>query len=394
MEVAYVGSVVPTEMGRGTRAFSVAGNKFQVNLLAELQQLHGRPLRVLSQRPVAAFPEERPVLFGRRDERLDAGDVDATLVPFVNVPVAKEMSLAASFFTGLMRWSSGLNGARRVMLVYNVFSPVAMSVLAAARITGARSVAIVADLPYDVYSFRGAKGVLERMDLAGQLRALKRFSGLVVLTPHIAADLAPGVPSLVVEGGVDPAELACPCRPPAGEERAVLYSGALNAINGIEPMLQAFARLRGADWRLWVYGDGPLRGRVEAAAAVDGRIRYFGTAPNAEVRRAQRAATVLLNPRPTAQRIARYTFPSKLLEYMGSGTPVVSTALPGIPDDYHAHLELAPETAEGLADALERVAGWPAAQRACRGSGAREFVLRNKSWASQARRVHEFISSL
>lgn len=394
MEVAYVGSVIPTALGRDTRAFSVAGNKFQGHLLAHLQRLHGRPLRVLSQRPVAAFPDERPVLFRRRSERLDAGQVDATLVPFVNVPVAKEMTLAASFFTELMRWSHGLNGARRVMVVYNVFSPVALPVLAAARLTGSRSVAIVADLPYDLYSFRGAKGVLERMDFAGQLRAIKRFSGLVVLTPHIAADLAPGVPSLVVEGGVDPAEMACACRPPEGEERVVMYSGAINEINGIEVMLQAFARLADPRYRLWIYGDGPLKGAVEAAAAADPRIRYWGTAPNEEVRKRQRASTVLLNPRPPGQRIARYTFPSKLLEYMGSGTPVVSTPLPGIPDDYHAHLALAPATAEGLADALERVCGMPAEARMAMGTAAREFVLRNKSWESQARRVHEFISSL
>lgn len=394
MEFAFVGSVIPEELGRGTRAFSVAGNKFQGHLLARLQEVHGRPVRVLSQRPVAAFPEERPLAFRRRRERLDHDGLDATLVPFVNVPVAKEVSLAATFFAELMRWSSGLNGAQRVIVVYNVFSPHALSVLAASRLTGARSIAIIADLPHDVYRFRGAKGVLERMDFAAQLRNMKRFSGLVVLTPQIARDFAPGVPHLVVEGGVEPAEMPCPCRAPEGEERVVMYSGALNDINGIRTLLDAFALLQGAHYRLWVYGAGDREDEVRAAAARDPRIRFGGRVPNDEVRLRQREVTVLVNPRPTGQRISRYTFPSKLLEYMGSGTPVVSTDLPGIPEDYPPHLRMAADTPRGLAEALREVCALPAEARLRTGAAARDFVLREKSWERQARRVHDFISSL
>jgi glycosyltransferase involved in cell wall biosynthesis len=394
VEFAFVGSVIPEELGRETRAFSVAGNKFQGHLLARLQEVHGRPVRVLSQRPVAAFPEERPLAFGRRRERLDHVGLKATLVPFLNVPVAKEVSLAATFFAELMRWSSRLNGAQRVIVVYNVFSPHALSVLAASRLTKAKSIAIIADLPHDVYRFRGAKGVLERMDFAAQLRSIKRFSGLVVLTPHIAEDFAPGVPHLVVEGGVEPAEMPPLGPPPDGSERALMYSGALNDINGIRTLLDAFALLPEPEYRLWIYGGGPLEGEVRAAAERDGRIVFGGMVPNDEVLRRQRQATVLVNPRPTGQRIARYTFPSKVLEYLGSGTPVVSTVLPGIPGEYHPHLRLAPDTAAGLAEAVRALCALPAEERRRRGAEAREFVLRNKSWERQARRVHDFISSL
>jgi glycosyltransferase involved in cell wall biosynthesis len=274
-------------------------------------------------------------------------------------------------------------------------------VLATARAWRVPAVAVVADLPFD-YGFRGVKGVLERVDFHAQLRMLRRFDGLVVLTRHIAEDHAPGVPWMLMEGAVPPSERDAPVAParppgPAPGERVAMYSGMLNEMNGIPVLLEAFGRIREPGWRFWVYGGGPLADRVREAAAADPRIEYhsWDDVPAAEVRRRQRQATVLVNPRPSEQRVNRYTFPSKLMEYLASGTATVSTAMPGIPDEYHAHLDLVrEETADGLAQAIVRAGSRPAAERAARGARTREWVLREKGWEHQAERIGDFLRSL
>jgi glycosyltransferase involved in cell wall biosynthesis len=399
VEVAFVGSVVPTALGWTTHAFSPAGNRFQLGLLEFLARRPGMEVQSFTTLPQAAWPADPSVLVRGGLAALDDTGVQARLVPYLNVRGPKEVSVAGSLFAHLAGWARASSAtAPRALLVYNVFSPLALPVLAAARAWRVPAVAIIADLPFG-YRLRGVKGMLERLDVRAQLSVLRRFDGLVVLTPHVAADYAPGVPWMRMEGGIHPSDVGDPPPPPRATpgERAVMYSGMLNEMNGIPLLLDAFARLRGAEWRLWIYGGGPLAREVKAAAARDPRIVFhpWEQVPVAEMRRRQREAAVLVNPRPSGHRANRYSFPSKLLDYLVSGTPVVSTAPPGIPDEYHPHLELAAdETPEGLAAAIRRAAARPDAERAARGARAREFVLRDKTWDRQAARIGEFLSSL
>jgi glycosyltransferase involved in cell wall biosynthesis len=399
LEVAFVGSVVPTELGWTTHGFSPAGNRFQLGMLEFLSRGSGMDIHPFVALPHAAWPGDRAVLVRGRRAELDGTGVQATLLPYLNVRGPKEASVAASLFAHLARWARASSSAGpRALLVYNVFSPMALPVLAVARAWRVPAVAIVADLPFG-YRLRGARGVLERLDVRAQLASLRRFDGLVVLTPHVAAEYAPRVPWIRMEGAIHPADADAVAEPPRGTpgERAVMYSGMLNEMNGIGLLLDAFARLQGPEWRLWLYGGGALARRVKAAAERDPRIvfRPWEQVPAEEMRRRLREAAVLVNPRPSSHRANRYSFPSKLLEYLVSGTPVVSTAPPGIPDEYHPHLELAlDETPEGLAAAIRRAAARPEAERAARGARAREFVLRDKTWDRQAARIGDFLRSV
>ena len=45
-----------------------------------------------------------------------------------------------------------------------------------------------------------------------------------------------------------------------------------------------------------------------------------------------------MNPRFTGAEYTLYSFPSKNIEYMVSGTPVITTRLAGIPDDYYPYV--------------------------------------------------------
>lgn len=398
VQLAFVGSVVPTELGWTTHAFSPAGNRFQMGLLEFLAGDAGMEVRPFTTLPQAAWPGDPGVLVRGRRAALDGTGVHAQLVPYLNLRGPKEATVAASLFAHLARWARASSpAAPRALLVYNVFSPLALPVLAAARAWRVPAVAIVADLPFG-YRLRGVRGMLERLDVRAQLASLRHFDGLVVLTPHVAAEYAPGVPWMRMEGGIHPADAGEPLQPRgAPAERAVMYSGMLNEMNGIGLLLEAFARLRGPEWRLWIYGGGPLTREVKAAAARDPRIlfRPWEQVPAEEMRAKLREAAVLVNPRPSAHRANRYSFPSKLLEYLVSGTPVVSTSPPGIPDEYHPHLELArEETPEGVAAAIRRAAALPDAERGARGGRAREFVLRGKTWDRQAARIAEFVGSI
>jgi glycosyltransferase involved in cell wall biosynthesis len=166
-------------------------------------------------------------------------------------------------------------------------------------------------------------------------------------------------------------------------------------VNGIRLLLDAFQLISDPNYRLWIFGRGPMEEMVRTAATQDKRIVYWGFLPNSEVVKIQRQATLLLNARPTDQLITRYTFPSKLLEYMLSGRPTLSTALPGIPEAYHDFIYvLREENPEALASMIQHICSRPLAELDDFGQRARAFMLTTTTWKQQGKRVCEFLGKL
>ena len=118
----------------------------------------------------------------------------------------------------------------------------------------------------------------------------------------------------------------------------------------------------------------------------------MGIRPNAEVVAIEQRAALLVNPRPTAPDYTKYSFPSKNMEYMISGTPILTTKLPGMPKEYYPHIyTIEEDTSDGVADALKKVFSESFAERMKKGENARRFVLENKSNVMQAKKIIEFL---
>ena len=120
-------------------------------------------------------------------------------------------------------------------------------------------------------------------------------------------------------------------------------------------------------------------------------MKYFGVKLIDEVIKAQIRATILINPRPTNQEFVKYSFPSKNMEYMVSGTPLLTTKLPGMPEEYYPYIYLLEdETPDGVARRLQDVLSISEVERNKKAEKARDYVLREKSSNVQAAKVLSF----
>lgn len=396
-----MGTTISEELCEEAPACSSAGNKFQLDLIRGLEKALGRSLHVISVWPVAMYPRSRTIFSSRQTCRVGTLST-ARLILFVNLPILKQVAVLCSIFSHLVVWLwRERKSAKHVVLVYNVFSPFSLAVLAATTLLGGKPVAVVADLSHDVYDFKGCiRGLLQRIDFFIQTHIINRFAGIIPLTHQIAQDFAPERPMLVVEGGVETNEVEQIDAPKLTsalpmDEKIILYSGALNDISGVDLLIQAFQLLPDPQYRLHIFGRGPMESLVREAVTQDKRMFYGGVLPNPEIKRRQAQATVLVNPRPSHRKITYYTFPSKLLEYLVSGRPTITTALPGIPDEYYPYVYLLrDETPEGLAQLIQDVCSKDPAELEQLGQRAREFVLLNKNWTRQGERIYEFICNL
>lgn len=185
----------------------------------------------------------------------------------------------------------------------------------------------------------------------------------------------------VVPNGIDPKRFT-----PAGPARAggyLLFVGRLVRYKGVDVLLSALALLR-PNVPLYIAGDGPLRGHLQAKARQLGvDARFLGHVPDDDLPALYRGALLTVLPSVTCQE----AFGIALLESMACGTPVVASRLPGVTElAALGGLVSPPGDAKALANRL-RTALWD--DRLPRGSRLAKAIHDVYSWDAVAARLDE-----
>ena len=162
-----------------------------------------------------------------------------------------------------------------------------------------------------------------------------------------------GMPYLVREGISDCDAAAQQVKRKQGRVRDIVYTGKLNRAFGICNLIDAFRLLGDGDLRLVVCGTGDAEDYVRGAAERDRRIFFAGQVDAKSAVSYQENASVLVNPRLPKEAYTRYSFPSKNIEYLSRGVPVVAYYLPGMQPEYKHMLFIpANETPVALSGAI------------------------------------------
>lgn len=167
--------------------------------------------------------------------------------------------------------------------------------------------------------------------------------------------------------------------------RKYMYAGFLDSRYGVKRMVDGFVLADLLNVELHIYGDGPYAAELMRVSQEHPNVVYHGTVMNDVVIQAELEADLLINPRPTHEEFTKYSFPSKNIEYMATGTPVLTTELPGMPEEYKQYVYLLQdETEEGIATALKNMAALSADELCAKGIAAKKFVLKEKNNITQA----------
>lgn len=356
----------------------------------------GRVVDVISTVATADYPQSKWLWSGYRKWDRDNGS-DNRLIPFINVFGLKQLTRFLGCLVFLIRWSLAHRGRKRNVLLYGLISAHLWAVLCARLLFAMNGTVLITDLPgLGIPREPWWRRVLRPIDRSLINRAVQVLDGFIVLTRQIAEDYLPNAPAIVMEGilSVESEALANANQQPGGqpEEFVVLYAGVLQRSYGITMLLEAFAKLPKTGFSLLLLGRGDMEAEIRRRAEQDPRICFLGFVSPAEVFRRCLQATVLVNPRPSGECFTPYSFPSKILEYMAAGRPVITTRLPGIPAEYDPYVVwLDRETPEGLASLLLQLREQPAARLHDLGRRGREFVLQEKNYRRQGKRIVEFI---
>ena len=385
-----------TALAAADKYVTAQTQKFQESVIAALEGTGENQLLLVSSPPMTDWST---IIFTGLKRWSHRGDTRSDwVVPLVNVIGVKQLCVfLGCFFLGTAAvWRSGRKDC--VIMVGDSYLPHLFAAWLTSRLCFIKSIAIVTDMPGLIaVADPWHKRMLRPLDNFAVKRAIGSMNGLVVLSKHVATDFFPTKTFMVMPGILDTSELATGTEkgPVAADGFVVMYSGALVQEYGIDLLLEAFALLAGEEYQLWITGRGDSEPAIKAAAHNDKRIHYYGFLCDREMQARQQRANVLVNLRISHQGHARYSFPSKLFNYMIKERFVLSNRFPSLPDEYARHLViLDEETPLALANVLSRLKAGEYGNMQEFGNRCRKFILSEAGSAVQGARLDQFVRKL
>lgn len=222
---------------------------------------------------------------------------------------------------------------------------------------------------------------------------LNLFDGFLLFRGAAARELKLRRPFIITRPGIDASTQPCTLRLEQ-HPFVVTYAGSLMEYNGIRELLAAFALSSDPDLRLRLFGVGELQSMVEGYCRNDSRVYYGGLVDQSQVRSELCSSNLLVSLRDSSDCVSRFAFPSKLVEFLGSAVPVMSTDL-----DFDDDLKRCLYLVESLdpREVLRSIEEAKSAGFECNaslGMSARTYVLDRNHWPNVCAEVVDFLKTI
>lgn len=260
-------------------------------------------------------------------------------------------------------------------------------------------VGIVTDLPLLSTNMKGRKeSIVKKIGLSifQHLtdKSLSSYDAYIPLTKSINDYVNPSdKPMLIIEGSVDSEEVRD--KEQYDKKRIMLYAGGVYAKYGIKNLVEAFIKADTNGYELHIYGEGSYVRELTEVSKSYPKVKYLGMVTLDEIVRREKEAMILVNPRPSDEEFSKFSFPSKTLEYMVSGTPLLTTRLQGIPSEYFDYVyTFDGEDVDRMAGKISEVLKEPDSVLKDKGARAFDFVMRGKNNLTQGDKIIHFLEGL
>lgn len=250
---------------------------------------------------------------------------------------------------------------------------------------------ILPDLPEYMGDNGGFRKILKWFDVKLFYYLSRYFDRYVFLTEYMADRLGVPKSKYVIVEGIANDSIQNPGHD--YEKKSFLYTGTLAKRYGVMNLVTAFSKVENDSVELWICGDGDAKDEIVEATLHDYRIKYYGQVDRDFALNLQSKASFLVNPRAPEGEYTKYSFPSKILEYMSSGKPVIMYKLDGVPAEYD-QFYIAPNAlgVDSLCECMTDVLKMSDEKLFQIGDSAKKFVFANKNPEVQAKKIINLFS--
>lgn len=396
-DVLFLGYAVNPNSTDDYKGVSVAGNKMQLNILSRLKE--DVNLYVITVHPMAPYPTDKVLVYKRQEKQL-VNNLISHNVGFINLPIIKQFIQSHNCKKLAEKYIKKHPDA--IVLTFNMFPQVGNTAVYLKKKYKSTVATILADPPVDDRDSRGTlSAFLYNRYFDKTKNNYKMTDKVITLNAFARHEYAPQSKFIVMEGGVDASSINKHHTDKPVEthnyeledgRRHIVYGGSLADYSGIKALVMAMDDVKQDDIILDIYGDGTLKNWV--IERQNEHICFHGRVSNDQMLGIMSKAWLLINPRPVDTFMAKTTFPSKIFEYLLSGTPVLSTKLNGFTDDYIDKMFwIEKDDPDGIADAINSVCDCTKGDLEAMANRAYKFVIKEKNWDRQVKRIAKFITA-
>lgn len=306
--------------------------KFSESFLLALDKKYN--LSIISAIPVSDYPYSSFKSIKSEVSRSDLpSGTSVNYISFINTPLIKPITRLFTSLYSCLRCV--ISSKPDYIMVYSVHLPFMVVGFLVSRIFNIKLVSVWTDPPaLNNARDNFIKSKLRLFELSVSKFFMRMFDASIVLTKELANDFNPEKPYLVIESilkvASDPGSIVVR----NNKIKTIMYAGSLNFNYGVNDILESLSYLEGEDVKIQFYGRGEAENYIIEKSKENESVEYCGFHDYNVIERKLREADFLINVRPQDQSFVNYSFPSKLTEYLSSGTPVILNKLSGIPEEY------------------------------------------------------------
>jgi hypothetical protein len=169
---------------------------------------------------------------------------------------------------------------------------------------------------------------------------LKNFNGAFALTDGLANKYFPNKPAMIFPGLFSGRVVVNNLHLKTTKDRKLTsftYAGGLEKEYGVMLLIEAFILLYNYDSSLKIElnicGKGSLEKECHKYSELYDQIHFHGMLNQGNLSNLYANSHVLINPRPADTELCKFSFPSKIFDYLETGIPVLTTKLDSIPSE-------------------------------------------------------------
>ncbi len=402
MNYLFLGAIYPKDkenelFQKSAGKLSFAANLHQWNIINGLEENLFAPLTLINAYllpPYPRYPEKKiaPYAFSHT-----AGAQDQN-IGYRNLRGIRNFSQMKGIYRALKAYLDAHAGQETTVFVYTMRF-CAMKAVSRLKKKGypIHACLIVPDVPSVLSQYGARKGLYNTFSSRYNVKQVEKLTqamdSFVLLSEPMKELVAVGNrPYCVVDGIYDQADAVLPFAQEETDEKRIVYTGSLHREYGICDLLDAFSAIPDPTYRLLIAGNGNALEEVKRAAQTDKRITYLGMLQKDDVKALQCSATLLVNPRPLEGIDAKYSFPSKTIEYLLREKPLLMHRLPGMDPIYEEYL-FTPEKygCNDFAEAIVHICSLPKKETQAIAKKARAYILEHKSAKQQMQIVLQML---
>ncbi|MEG0012251.1 MAG: glycosyltransferase [Muribaculaceae bacterium] len=350
---------------------------------------------------IGAYPGGYDTLYTQRS-KFSTNNITPELegenVPFCNLKGYKHISRYLGAKRALKRKIKELKSSNINILIYSVnTSFIKAAIDLKKQYNDIKITIIVPDLPqYMGGSMSFPINYIKKYNQQLLYNYYTYIDKFVLLSKYMVDALPVGdKPVAVMEGIYDSENIPFSEKKINNNQKIIFYGGTLAKRYGIINLVNAFMTLTNKQYHLIICGEGDAKEEIIEASLKDSRIKYKGQLDRNEILNFQRNSNLLVNPRTPEGKFTKYSFPSKTMEYLASGTPVLLYKLDGIPDEYYNYC-FSLEKFEGiyqLSNKMDEILKMDDVKLNEIGKYAQAFILNNKNPKAQVKKIIDLINN-